>query len=143
MGGGGFGPFSGGTGFGIGNMDEAGHTTDEIGLIIINNAIGQHHTPEQFDQHGFVLGPEIGINLLGELEQIIGGVYRRCRLGQQRGSLIIIEAEIWAHQMLQQLLFMGINVPVNLRRAHEQGGGGDMQSVGWLRGFRRGRVSGY
>ncbi len=56
----------------IGNMDKTGYAADEIGLIIINDAVGQNHTPEQFDQHDFMIGSEIGIDLLGELEKIIG-----------------------------------------------------------------------
>ena len=74
----------------IGNMDKTGYAADEIGLIIINHAVGQNHTPEQFDQHDFMIGPEIGIDLLGELEKIIGCIYRRRCLGQQCGGFFIL-----------------------------------------------------
>ncbi len=48
-----------------------------------------------------MIGSEIGIDLLGELEKIIGCIYRRRCLGQQCGGFFILEAEIRTDKALQ------------------------------------------
>jgi hypothetical protein len=100
--------FAGGTGLLVGNIDQPGDATHQIGFIIVNHTVGKHNLPQDFNQLQLVVNAETGIYLLGELEQVIGRFKRFMGLCQKRFRLTRIQPEMRANQLLDKRLLMGV-----------------------------------